>query len=558
VFVTDRLGRRPRSLFALLIGGALVVAACSGSSPDDDAAPAATTGATTATGATASDGTTDGDGTAATDDGGDQVLRLAFSADMDPPDPDTNYQLQGNQVTTALYEGLLDYAPDSTNELVGLLAETWEVSDDGLTYTFHLRDGLTFADGTPLDSESLLAGFERRVAEPVASPMSYMLLPVAGYDTPDPSTFVINLSYPESAFLTYLASPFSPKAINPAVLEEHADDDAVDYLQTHSAGTGPYEISEFVVGQRYVLTRNPNYWGDEPYFDEVQISIIPDPAAQILQLEGGDLDIVTGQPVATMQTFEDRDDFQVVTLPVLQKAWLHVNTGKAPTDDQAVREAIRAAIDRPALVEQVWGDYAEESTQMYPVANVPDGSAMDEWDVDPSLLEALDVGTISIGYSPSLPVSQQVAETIQAQLESAGATTELVPIQDGDLFSFPDALDTGPNLYFETSYPDSAHPDTWSRLFWYSDLASGAGGFLNYLGAGTPESDAAMDEGLAAVEQATVDEDYGTSGDLVHDQVGYITLADPADAFIVRAGITGFDHWLPTPMTLQLKSLTAG
>ncbi|MFT3851929.1 MAG: ABC transporter substrate-binding protein [Ilumatobacteraceae bacterium] len=540
--IPHRRRRRNAVAICLLAILGLVAAACSGKSPNDGAAAGTNAGTATPGSATS----------------GEHVLRLAFAADMDPPDPDTNYQLQGNQVTTALYEGLLDYAPDSTNQLVGLLAESWTVSPDGLTYTFTLRDGLKFSDGTPLTSESLRAGFDRRTAADVKSPMSYMLLPVAGYDTPDATTFVIHLSHPESAFLTYLASPFSPKAINPSVLQANAADDAIEYLKTHSAGTGPYEISEFVLGQRYVLTRNENYWGPKPYYDKVQISIVPDPAAQILQLQGGDLDIVTGQPVATMKTFEGRKDFQVIKLPVLQKAWLHINTGRAPTDDVAVRQAIRAAIDRPKLVQQIWGDYATESTQMYPVDNLPAGMGTDSWTYDPSLLKAMKIGTIEIGYSPSLPVSQQVAETLQAQLEAAGASVQLRPVQDADLFSFQTAPDTAPHLYFETSYPDSAHPDTWSRLFWYSDVASGNGGFLNYLGAGTPDADTAMDDGLVAIDQSTVDADYGRSADLVHDQVGYVTLADPADAFIVRAGITGFSHWLPTPMTLQLKTLQGG
>ena len=107
------------------------------------------------------------------------------------------------------------------------------------------------------------------------------------------------------------------------------------------------------------------------------------------------------------------------------------------------------------------------------------------------------------------------------------------------------------------SYPDSTHPDTWSRLFWFSDVASGNGGFLNYLGAGTPAADDAMNKGLAATDQKVVDTEYGTSGDLVHQQVGFITLADPQDVFIARSSVTGFAHWIPTPLTLQLKALKA-
>ena len=493
--------------------------------------------------------------------GGDRTLNLAFSSDMDPPDPDTNYQLQGNQVTTSLYEGLVDYAPDGSAEIVPMLAESWEVSDDQLTYTFKLREGVTFHDGTPLDSVALLAGFERRVNEAVESPMSYMLLPVAGYETPDPLTFVIELEYAESAFLSYLASPFSPKAISPEALEENdVDGDAAkEWLLTHDAGTGPYTLAKFELGQEYVLERYDDYWGDAPYFDTVEIAIIPDAASQVVQFEGGDLDIITGQPAATVETFEGRDDVEVVQFPVLQKAWLHVNTTRAPTDDQAFREALRAAIDRPTLVEQVWGDYATESTQMYPVENVPEGQATDDWDYDPSLMEGLAGGqAVEIGFPNDSPTAQLAAETLQTQFGEAGLDATLVPLTSAETYDLASDIPGAPHLYVESSYPDSTHPDTWARLFWYSDIASGAGGFLNYLGAGTPESDELLNTGLGATEQSVVDDSYGESGDLVHDQVGYITLADVDDTFLVRDGLSGFGHWLPTPLTLQLKSIEEG
>ncbi len=523
---------------ALFVVGGMLAAGCSS---DDDSATAGSDGKATA--------------------GGEQVLRLAFSSDMDPPDPDTNYQLQGNQVTTSLYEGLVDYAPDGSAEIVPMLAESYEISDDQLTYTFHLREGVTFHDGTPLDSESLLAGFDRRTADAVGSPMSYMLLPVDHYETPDPQTFVIKLAYAESAFLTYLASPFSPKAISPAVLEAEAvgGDEAVEYLKTHDAGTGPYELTEFTLGQRYVLERYDGYWGDEPYYERVEIRIIPDAASQVVQLEGGDLDIITGQPAATLQTFEGRDDFQLAQFPVLQKAWIHLNMQRAPTDDQAFREALRAAIDRPTIVEQVWGKYAEESTQMYPVENVPTGVAADDWDYDPSLLEGMSDGeNLEIGYPGDSPTSQLVAETLQTQFGAAGLDATLRPLTGAETYDLQSDIPGAPNLFVETSYPDSTHPDTWARLFWFSDIASGAGGFLNYLGAGTPESDELLNTGLGATDQTVIDESYGSSGDLIHDQVGFITLADVADTFLVRRGITGFSHWIPTPLTLQLKALKEG
>ena len=527
---------RVRTILVLVACLALMLAACS-----SDGTSETTTGATTG--------------------GEDTTLRLAFTSDMDPPDPDTNYQLAGNQVTTALYEGLLDYAPDSSTEIIGLLAEDWTVSDDGLTYTFTLRDGLTFADGTPLDSTALQYGFERRSNEAVQSPSSYMLLPVDHYETPDPRTFIIQLAYPESAFLTYLASPFSPKAVNPNLVAEHdADGDAaVEWMKTHSAGSGPYVISEFTLGQRYVLERNENYWGDEPYFERVEIRIIPDAATQVLQLEGGELDIITGQPIATVRTFEDKSGYQVVSFPVLMKAWIHVNPNVAPTDDQAFRQALRAAIDRPKLVDQIWGEYATESSQMYPAGSLVEGKGVDQWTYDPSQLEALAGGqTVTLAYPADRPADQQTAEALQAQLAATGLDVQLVPTPDADLGSWQADPAGAPNMYYEISFPDSTHPDTWSRLFWYYDIASGFGGFLNYFIAGSTASDDAMNAGLGAVEAATVEASFDASAKEITDAATYITIADAKDVFIAREGISGFNHWLPTPLTLQLKTLTRG
>ena len=159
------------------------------------------------------------------------TLRLAFPTDMDPPDPDTNYQLHGNQVTEALYEGLLRYSSDNTNKIVGLLAETWDVADDGMTYTFTLREGLTFADGSPLDSETLKFGFERRFAEAVFAPSGYMLLPVDRYETPDPPHVHHPHGLPGVGLPDLSGQPGQPQGVTPSIRRW--------WPPTRSTGTGP-------------------------------------------------------------------------------------------------------------------------------------------------------------------------------------------------------------------------------------------------------------------------------------------------------------------------------
>ena len=552
---------RSRVIASCMLTLALLAAACGG---DDSAEPEPASGApepeTTAAPEPEATAAAEPDEPEPAEEAS-TTLRLAFPTDMDPPDPDTNYQLHGNQVTEALYEGLLRYSSDNTNEIVGLLAESWKVADDGMTYTFTLREGLTFADGSPLDSETLKFGFERRFAEAVFAPSGYMLLPVDRYETPDPRTFIIHMAYPESAFLTYLASPFSPKAVNPALVaaNEAEGDWAVEWMKTNSAGSGPYVIEEFALGQRYVLARNENYWGDAPFYERIEIRIIPDAVTQVLQLEGGDLDIITAQPIATVRTFEDREGFQVVGFPMLQKAWIHLNPHVAPTDDPDFRIALRAAIDRPRLVEQIWGEYAEESSQLYPVTSIDENLGLDNWEHDPSLLEAISEGkSVTLAYPADRVADAQAAEALQAQWAAAGLDVELVPTPDADLGSWQGNETNAPNMYYEVSFPDSTHPDTWARLFWYYDWESFFGGFLNYFVAGSPASDDAMNTGLGAVDQATQDESYDFSAAEITDTAHYITISDPQDVFIARDGITGFAHWLATPLTLDLAALRPG
>ena len=151
-----------------------------------------------------------------------------------------------------------------------------------------------------------------------------------------------------------------------------------------------------------------------------------------------------------------------------------------------------------------------------------------------------------------------MAEAIQAQLTATGLSVELVPTPDPDLPSWQPDVANAPNMYYEVSFPDSTHPDTWARLFWYYDWESFFGGFLNYFVAGSPESDDAMNTGLGSVDQDVVNESYDFSAAEITDTAQYITLADPQDVFIARDGITGFSHWLATPVTIDIAALRAG
>jgi peptide/nickel transport system substrate-binding protein len=481
---------------------------------------------------------------------------------MAVPDPDIFYETEGLQVTLAVYEGLLEYDQSDSAVLgakpVPLLAKSYTVSPDGLTYTFVLRDGLKFADGSPVDSSAVEFSFERRTK--VNQGPAYMLAQVDSYDTPDPSTFVVHLKQPVSAFLDYMASPYGPKIVNPAIIQanEVEGDSGQQYLQTHSAGTGPFEISDFQLGTGYTLTRNPNYWGTAPALDEVDIKIIPDAASQQLQLEQGDLDVVHNFPKETLASFQGRSGFQVISVPSLLKQDVKINPNKAPFDSLDVRTAFRQAIDRNALVDQVWGSsLAKPSTQMLPTSMLPDGMGMDQWTVDPSALATAASSLsdaqkdVQIVHQIGLIGDQQMAEALQAILLNAGfnATVKAVPITD--TFAYRDADPaTVPNIVVQANTPDGSHPETYGGIYYRTDA------FLNFLKGGSPQADALMNQGLAATTPDDVNKFYGQAKDQVFNTGTFVTIADEIYTFIASDKLKGFTLTAAAPTQLNLRSAT--
>lgn len=486
------------------------------------------------------------------------TLRMAFTADMQVPDPDIFYELEGNQVVTSVYEGLVRYRPNAP-EIEGALAESWTVSPDGLTYTFKLRPGVKFQDGTPMDSTAWAESFKRRTD--VNSAPAYMLADVASTGTPDPSTFVVTLKTPVSPFLDYLAAPYGPKAVSPTVLKEQGGSDfAQGYLKSRSAGTGPYYISKFQPGTGYELTANANYWDGPPSYEKVEISIIPEMSTQRLKLEGGELDlIVHGLPVADVESFRKNPKFTVNEFPILLKTALAVNANKGPFANKDVRLALQSAFDKQALVKDIYQSQAVASTQIYPKGMIDPTMAIDPSKVDPAALKAAVAKLPAADRKVDFAYSEdeggtipRLAETIQTTLANAGLEVTVRAMPIAQVFDLVNQTTTAPDLLLWTMNPDAVQPDTWIRIFMRT------GGALNFLNCSVPEADALMDQGLSTLDPAAAAKLYGAAGDAVVASGCYTTLADNKEIVVARKGITGFTHQLPTSYTVRLKDLKAG
>ncbi len=174
------------------------------------------------------------------------VLRAPYGADVASFDPDNAFEVAGLSAINNVYEGLVEYAPGGT-EVVGLPAEAWEVSEDGLTCTFPIKPDVLFHDGTPADAAAVGATFERRRTADVIR--GYFLANVASVEAPDAQTPVIRLAAPQPSLLDALASPWGPRAVSPSALAENGGENmGKTCLMENAVGTGPFRLAGVLRG----------------------------------------------------------------------------------------------------------------------------------------------------------------------------------------------------------------------------------------------------------------------------------------------------------------------
>ncbi|MEZ0074222.1 ABC transporter substrate-binding protein [Planotetraspora sp. GP83] len=479
------------------------------------------------------------------------TLRLALSADPAPLDPDTYYEAEGLQITTAAYQGLLTYKPDSA-EITGLLAKSWKVSSDGKTYTFALRTDVKFSDGTAFDAAAMKASFERRVA--LAGGPAYTLAEVESTDAPDPATFVVRLKRPVAPFLDYLASPYGPVAVSPAAAKAHAtgDDHGAGWLGAHTAGTGPYQLSSVVKTTRYVLTANPHYWGVKPRFAEVDFAVVPDFSTQSIELQGGQLDMVLhGLNTRDYAAIKQNPGFQVRYLPTLFKTQLWVNPDSAVFGPLAARQALRDSLDTVALTKQIYGDRATASTEVYPEGMLPKGAAPDMWQANPQALTTLSGNkgkSVTIGYYGDNSL-QQLANMLQIQLQQAGLTATVRPYGPAQVFALPAEPKQRPDILVAAMNPDAAHVDTWMSIYQATKAP------VNFLGCSVPAADKLADAARVTVDRAESQELYTKAAREYQNSLCWINIADVRDTIAAKAGLTGWRHQMPWVFTVDLAAL---
>lgn len=265
-----------------------------------------------------------------------------------------------------LYDTLVSITEDGYE---GCLAESWTISEDGKIYTFKIRDGVTFSDGTVCDANAILANFNAIIENKDRHTWLEMMNLLVGVSAPDDHTFVIELSEAYYPMLTELGCirPFA--MISPNCMINGSTKDGVSgYI-----GTGPYVLTDFETDQYAVFERNENYWGEKPEIERITVKVIPDNQARIMALESGEIDLIFGKNMLdadAISQYVDSDKFEVALSNPTSTRHIVLNTTNEILSDTAVRQALQHATNRTAISEGIFYGLEQPADTLY-AATVP-------------------------------------------------------------------------------------------------------------------------------------------------------------------------------------------
>lgn len=260
-----------------------------------------------------------------------------------------------------LFETLVNITEDGYE---GCLAESWDISDDGRIYTFHIREGVYFTDGEVCDANAIKANFDAILENKSRHTWLEMMNLLVGVSAPDDHTFVIELSEPYYPLLTELGVTRPFAMISPAAMKDGSTMNGVNEF----IGTGPYKLTEFVTDEYAVFEANENYWGGEPDIKKITVKVIPDNQTRILALEKGEIDMIFGKNMIDadgINQYLDNDDFVVALSEPTSTRQIVLNTTRGVLADKAVRHAIQHATNKEAISQGIFYGLEEPADTLF-------------------------------------------------------------------------------------------------------------------------------------------------------------------------------------------------
>ncbi|WP_040604111.1 ABC transporter substrate-binding protein [Sagittula stellata] len=356
-----------------------------------------------------------------------QQTDLTIALQLEPPHLDPTSAAAG-AIDSVLYanvfEGLTKFA--ESGAVVPGLAREWEISEDGLTYTFHLVEGATFHDGTAFDAGDVVFSLDRARAEDSTNAQKQLFAGIASVEAVDPATVKVTLSQPDGNLLFNLAW-------GDAVI---VAPESIDDIKARPVGTGPFRFEDWRQGDSITLVRNDAYWGDAPALTHATFKFISDPTAAFAAMMAQDIDAFAGFPAPeNLPQFEADPRFKVLRGSTEGETILAMNNALPPFDDVRVREAVAHAIDRQAVIDgAMFGLGTPIGTHFAPHnPDYEDLTALSDFDPETSKALLAEAG-LEDGFSTTLKLpppsyARRGGEIIAAQLREVGIDAEITNLE---------------------------------------------------------------------------------------------------------------------------------
>lgn len=293
----------------------------------------------------------------------DKTITVAVATDVGIDQLDAGTTKGSMNVHAMIYDGLVEYGPKG--EILPALAEKWEISPDGKVYTFHLRHGVKFSDGTPMNAAAVKFSFERWIKDPANS----LTVATAMQSLQAVDDYTIKMTFKKAyyPFLTELSFARPVRIISPTAVEP-AGNPAGKFVK--AIGTGAWMAESYKTDQEAVLVRNPYYWGEKPKLAKIILKVIPDPQSRVLALQNGSVDLAGGQlgkiPVESLPVLQSESSLNIEQAPGTNSYFMAFNYKQPLLQDVRVRQAINLAIDKKSIVNDLMGGVGHEATGLFP------------------------------------------------------------------------------------------------------------------------------------------------------------------------------------------------
>lgn len=453
-----------------------------------------------------------------------------------------------------LYETLVNITADGYE---GCLAESWDISEDGKTYTFHIRDGVKFSDGEVCDANAIKANFDAIIENKDRHTWLEMMNLLVGVSAPDDKTFVIELSEPYYPLLTELGVTRPFAMISPKAMKDGSTKDGVNaYI-----GTGPYVLTDFVTDEYAVFEANENYWGEQPKIKKITVKVIPDNQTRILALEKGEIDMIFGKNMIdadAINQYTGNDKFTVSLSDPTSTRQIVLNTTKEVLADKEVRQALQHATNKQAISDGIFYGleqpadtlfaktvpYCDIDLEPYAYDVEQAQSMLDEagWVVGVDKIREKDGQKLNIDllYNSDSVTEKAIAEYLQSEYQKIGISLN---IHGEEEQSYRDNMKAGNfdmvfNICWGTPY-DPQSSLAAMRAPVYGDYAAQLG--LE----DKAEIDQAITDILVSTDEQKRQDLYTFVLTRLHEDAVYIPLTYECNKAIYRSDLKGF-HFTQT------------